>query len=177
MSACIAIGSILFVGAIWYVDFLNYHLNIAVWVGLIALAGVAAETGVIMVMFLDEACVRRQRENRLHSLADLRDAIIEGAVLRVRPKIMTASAIILGLLPIMWSQGTGADVMKRIAAPMIGGMVTATALTLLVIPVIYFIWRSRISRVVFREHGRSIPQAHFSAIRLIESVECLDLRG
>ncbi len=96
-----------------------------------------------MVMFLDEACARRQRENRLHSLADLREAIIEGAVLRVRPKIMTASAIILGLLPIMWSQGTGADVMKRIAAPMIGGMVTATVLTLLVIPVIYFIWRQR----------------------------------
>ncbi|GJL60821.1 MAG: cation transporter [Nitrospirales bacterium] len=131
------------VGAIWYVDVLNYPLSIAVWVGLIALAGVAAETGVIMVMFLDEACSRRQRENRLHSLADLRDAIIEGAVLRVRPKLMTASAIILGLLPIMWSQGTGADVMKRIAAPMIGGMVTTTVLTLLVIPAIYFIWQSR----------------------------------
>jgi copper/silver efflux system protein len=110
---------------------------------LTTLAGVAAETGVIMVMFLDEACARRQRENRLQSLADLHDAIIEGAVLRVRPKIMTASAIILGLLPIMWSHGTGADVMKRIAAPMIGGMVTATILTLLVIPVIYFIWRQR----------------------------------
>jgi Cu(I)/Ag(I) efflux system membrane protein CusA/SilA len=131
------------VGAIWYVDFLNYNLSIAVWVGLIALAGVAAETGVIMVMFLDDACARRQRENRLRSLNDLREAIIEGAVLRVRPKIMTASAIILGLLPIMWSHGTGADVMKRIAAPMIGGMVTATVLTLLVIPVIYFIWRQR----------------------------------
>jgi Cu(I)/Ag(I) efflux system membrane protein CusA/SilA len=131
------------VGAIWYVDFLNYNLSIAVWVGLIALAGVAAETGVIMVMFLDDACARRQRENRLQSLTDLREAIIEGAVLRVRPKIMTASAIILGLLPIMWSQGTGADVMKRIAAPMIGGMVTATILTLLVIPALYLIWRSR----------------------------------
>ena len=131
------------VGAIWYLHALGYHLSIAVWVGLIALAGVAAETGVIMVMFLDDACARRQRENRLQSLADLREAIIEGAVLRVRPKIMTASAIILGLLPIMWSQGTGADVMKRIAAPMIGGMVTATVLTLLVIPVIYFIWRRR----------------------------------
>jgi Cu(I)/Ag(I) efflux system membrane protein CusA/SilA len=131
------------VGASWYVDFLNYNLSIAVWVGLIALAGVAAETGVIMVMFLDDACARRQRENRLQSLTDLREAIIEGAVLRVRPKIMTASAIILGLLPIMWSQGTGADVMKRIAAPMIGGMVTATILTLLVIPALYLIWRSR----------------------------------
>ena len=82
----------------------------------------AAETGVIMIIFLDEACARRQRENRLQSLDDLREAIIEGAALRVRPKIMTASAIMLGLLPIMWSQGTGADVMKRIAAPMIGGI-------------------------------------------------------
>ncbi|MEO7861463.1 MAG: CusA/CzcA family heavy metal efflux RND transporter, partial [Nitrospirales bacterium] len=131
------------IGAILYLQFLNYDLSVAVWIGLIALAGVAAETGVIMVMFLDDACASRQRDNRLQSLNDLRDAIIEGAVLRVRPKIMTASAIILGLLPIMWSHGTGADVMKRIAAPMIGGMVTATILTLLVIPVIYFIWRSR----------------------------------
>jgi Cu(I)/Ag(I) efflux system membrane protein CusA/SilA len=130
------------VGAIWYLDFLNYDLSIAVWIGMIALAGVAAETGVIMIMFLDEACARRQKENRLQSLADLRDAIIEGAVLRVRPKIMTASAIMLGLLPIMWSHGTGADVMKRIAAPMIGGMVTATVLTLLVIPALYFIWKT-----------------------------------
>jgi len=131
------------VGAIWYLDFLGYHLSVAVWVGLIALAGVAAETGVIMIMFLDEACARRQRENRLQSLRDLREAIIEGAVLRARPKLMTAFAILLGLLPIMWSHGTGSDVMKRIAAPMIGGMVTATILTLLVIPAIYFIWRSR----------------------------------
>jgi Cu(I)/Ag(I) efflux system membrane protein CusA/SilA len=129
------------VGAMWYLNFLGYHLSVAVWVGLIALAGVAAETGVIMIMFLDEACARWQKENRLHSLTDLRDAVIEGAVLRVRPKIMTASAIFLGLLPIMWSHGTGADVMKRIAAPMIGGIVTATILTLLVIPALYLIWR------------------------------------
>lgn len=118
-------------------------MNFAVWVGFIALAGVAAETGIIMVMFLDDACTRRQQDGRMQSLADLREAIIEGAVLRVRPKIMTASAIILGLLPIMWSQGTGADVMKRMAAPMIGGMMTTTALTLLVIPGLYFIWRQR----------------------------------
>jgi copper/silver efflux system protein len=131
------------VGAIWYLNFLEYHLSVAVWVGLIALAGVAAETGVIMIMFLDEACARWQRENRLKSLADLRHAVVEGAVLRVRPKIMTALAIFLGLLPIMWSHGTGADVMKRIAAPMIGGMVTATILTLLVVPSLYVIWRKR----------------------------------
>ncbi|MDT7040717.1 CusA/CzcA family heavy metal efflux RND transporter [Candidatus Nitronereus thalassa] len=130
------------VGAIWYLHYLGYNLSVAVWVGLIALAGVAAETGVIMIMFLDNACARRQQENQLQTLADLREAIIEGAVLRVRPKLMTASAILLGLLPIMWSQGTGADVMKRIAAPMIGGMVSTIILTLLVIPAIYFLWRS-----------------------------------
>ncbi len=129
------------VGAIWYLNFLGYHLSVAVWVGMIALAGVAAETGVIMIMFLDEACALRQKENRLQSFTDLRDAVIEGAALRVRPKIMTASAIFLGLLPIMWSHGTGTDVMKRIAAPMIGGMVTATILTLLVIPTLFLIMK------------------------------------
>jgi copper/silver efflux system protein len=131
------------VGAIVYLFFLHYHLSVAVWVGIIALAGVAAETGVIMIIFLDEAYDRWEREGRLHSLADLRDAIIEGAVQRVRPKMMTASAILFGLLPIMWSHGAGADVMKRIAAPMIGGMVTSTVLTLLVIPAIYALWRGR----------------------------------
>jgi len=129
------------VGAVVFLYFLHYHLSVAVWVGIIALAGVAAETGVIMIIFLDEAYDRRQREGRLRSMADLREAIIEGAVQRVRPKMMTASAILLGLLPIMWSHGTGADVMKRIAAPMVGGMVSSTILTLLVIPALYFIWR------------------------------------
>jgi copper/silver efflux system protein len=125
-------------------------LNHDDWVELIALVEVAAETGVIMVMFLDDACARRQRENRLQSLTDLRDAIIEGAVLRVRPKIMTALAIFLGLLPIMWSQGTGADVMKPIAAPMVGGMVTTTVLTLLVIPTLYLIWKTWESKLRHR---------------------------
>jgi copper/silver efflux system protein len=131
------------VGAIVYLSLLHYHLSVAVWVGIIALAGVAAETGVIMIIFLDEAYDRWEREGRLRSPADLRDAIIEGAVQRVRPKMMTASAIVFGLLPIMWSHGAGADVMKRIAAPMIGGMVTSTVLTLLVIPAIYALWRER----------------------------------
>lgn len=131
------------VGAVVFLNLLHYHLSVAVWVGIIALAGVAAETGVIMIIFLDEAYDRRQREGRLHSTADLREAIIEGAVQRVRPKMMTASAIIIGLLPIMWSHGTGADVMKRIAAPMIGGMVSSTILTLIVIPVLYMLWRGR----------------------------------
>lgn len=131
------------VGAIVFLYVLGYHLSVAVWVGVIALAGVAAETGVIMIIFLDEAYERWQREGRLRSMDDLREAIIEGAVQRVRPKMMTASAILIGLLPIMWSHGTGADVMKRIAAPMIGGMVSSTILTLLVIPAIYALWRGR----------------------------------
>ncbi|MDI3467892.1 MAG: Copper/silver efflux RND transporter, transmembrane protein CusA [Nitrospira sp.] len=131
------------VGAVVFLYLLNYHLSVAVWVGIIALAGVAAETGVIMIIFLDEAYERRQREGRLRSMADLREAIIEGAVQRVRPKMMTASAILIGLLPIMWSHGTGADVMKRIAAPMIGGIVSSTLLTLLVIPVLYALWRGQ----------------------------------
>jgi len=134
------------VGAVVFLYLLHYHLSVAVWVGIIALAGVAAETGVIMIIFLDEAYERRQREGRLRSIADLREAIIEGAVQRVRPKMMTASAILIGLLPIMWSHGTGADVMKRIAAPMIGGMVSSTVLTLLVIPAIYALWRYRYIR-------------------------------
>jgi len=131
------------IGAIWYLDYLGYNLSIAVWVGIIALAGVAAETGVVMLVYLDEAYERRVRESRMATVHDLHDAIMEGAVQRVRPKMMTVAAIIGGLLPIMWTTGTGADVMKRIAAPMIGGMVSSTVLTLLVIPVIYALWRSR----------------------------------
>ncbi len=131
------------VGAVVFLYLLQYHLSVAVWVGIIALAGVAAETGVVMIIFLDEAYERWQREGRVRSMADLREAIIEGAVQRVRPKMMTASAVLLGLLPIMWSHGTGADVMKRIAAPMIGGMVSSTILTLLVIPALYALWRGR----------------------------------
>ncbi len=129
------------IGAIWYLDYLGYNLSVAVWVGIIALAGVAAETGVVMLVYLDEAYERRVRESRMTTVQDLREAIMEGAVQRVRPKMMTVAAIMGGLLPIMWTTGTGADVMKRIAAPMIGGMVSSTILTLLVIPVLYALWR------------------------------------
>ena len=111
------------------------------WVGIIALAGVAAETGVVMLVYLDEVYERRVREGRMTSVHDLREAVMEGAVQRVRPKMMTVTAIMGGLLPIMWTTGTGADVMKRIAAPMIGGMVSSTVLTLIVIPVLYSMWR------------------------------------
>ena len=129
------------IGAIWYLDYLGYNLSVAVWVGGIALAGVAAETGVVMLVYLDEAYERRMREGRMATAQDLREAVMEGAVQRVRPKMMTVAAIMGGLLPIMWTAGTGADVMKRIAAPMIGGMVSSTVLTLLVIPVLYALWR------------------------------------
>ncbi|MBU6481469.1 MAG: CusA/CzcA family heavy metal efflux RND transporter [Nitrospirae bacterium] len=131
------------IGAIWYLDYLGYNLSVAVWVGIIALAGVAAETGVVMLVYLDEAYERRVREGRMATVDDLREAIMEGAVQRVRPKMMTVAAIIGGLLPIMWTTGTGADMMKRIAAPMIGGMVSSTILTLLVIPLLYALWRGR----------------------------------
>ena len=131
------------IGAIWYLDYLGYNLSVAVWVGIIALAGVAAETGVVMLVYLDEAYERRVREGRMTTAQDLREAILEGAVQRVRPKMMTVAAIMGGLLPIMWTTGTGADVMKRIAAPMIGGMVSSTLLTLVVIPVLYALWRGR----------------------------------
>jgi len=109
---------------------------------MIALAGVAAETGVVMLLYLDRAWEARNAAGR-RGARDLYEAIVEGAVLRLRPKMMTVAAIILGLLPILWSHGTGATVMKRIAAPMVGGMVSATVLTLVVIPAIYSLWRER----------------------------------
>ncbi|MGE0161299.1 MAG: efflux RND transporter permease subunit [Gemmatimonadales bacterium] len=128
------------VGAFWLLWALDYDLSVAVWVGLIALAGVAAETGVVMLVFLDQAWKKRVRAGR-RTLTDLREAILEGAVERVRPKLMTVSAIIAGLLPILWGGGTGSTVMKRIAAPMVGGMVTSTLLTLIVVPALYSLWR------------------------------------
>jgi Cu(I)/Ag(I) efflux system membrane protein CusA/SilA len=130
------------VGGFWLIYLLGYNTSVAVWVGFIALAGVASETGVVMIVYLDEVYDRHMAQGTMLTRRDLYDAIIEGAVMRVRPKMMTVTAIIAGLLPIMWSHGTGADVMKRIAAPMVGGMVTSTILTLIVIPVIYEMWRS-----------------------------------
>jgi Cu(I)/Ag(I) efflux system membrane protein CusA/SilA len=129
------------VGGVWYIWVAGYNTSVAVWVGFIALAGVAAETGVIMLIYLDEAFHRRGIEGRMRTGTDVAEAVHEGAVERLRPKIMTVVAIIAGLAPILWSHGTGADVMKRIAAPMVGGMVTSTVLTLVVIPAIYLLWR------------------------------------
>jgi Cu(I)/Ag(I) efflux system membrane protein CusA/SilA len=130
------------VGGIWYIWLAGYNTSVAVWVGFIALAGVAAETGVVMLIYLDEAFHRRGHEGRMRTRDDVAEAVREGAVERLRPKMMTVIAIIAGLAPILWSQGTGADVMKRIAAPMVGGMVTSTILTLVVIPAIYLLWRT-----------------------------------
>ena len=133
------------VGAFWLLYLLDYNLSTAVWVGIIALAGLDAETGVVMLLYLDHAWERFRSLGRMNTMGDLQGAVIEGAVQRIRPKIMTVCAILFGLLPIMWSPVTqaGADVMKRIAAPMIGGVVTSAILELLIYPVIYVIWRSR----------------------------------
>jgi Cu(I)/Ag(I) efflux system membrane protein CusA/SilA len=129
------------IGAFWFLYFLNYNMSIGVWVGLIALLGVDAETGVFMLLYLDLAYEQAKKEGRLRSLADLQEAIRYGAVKRLRPKFMTAATMFLGLVPIMWSIGAGADVMKRIAAPMIGGIFTSFLLELLVYPAIYQIWK------------------------------------
>jgi Cu(I)/Ag(I) efflux system membrane protein CusA/SilA len=131
------------IGATWILYLLGYNLSIGVAVGFLALAGLDAETGIVMLIYLKHAYERRVSEGKMNTREDLYEAIREGAVLRVRPKIMTAMAIVAGLLPIMWSTGTGADVMKRIAAPMVGGMFTAVLLELLVLPVIYALWKGR----------------------------------
>jgi Cu(I)/Ag(I) efflux system membrane protein CusA/SilA len=131
------------VGAFWIIYLLHYNLSVAVWVGIIALAGLDAETGVVMLLYLDLAYDEWKKKGLMRHAVDLRDAIYHGAVKRVRPKAMTACVIIAGLAPILWSHGTGADVMKRIATPMVGGVVTSTLMELLVYPAIFFLWRSR----------------------------------
>jgi Cu(I)/Ag(I) efflux system membrane protein CusA/SilA len=129
------------VGGLWFLALLNYNMSIAVWVGLIALAGVAAETSAMMLSYLDEACKRRKALGQLKSLPDLLETVQQGALERIRPMAMAGLANILGLIPVMWATGVGADVMKRLAAPMIGGVGSAMLLTLFVIPAIYVIWR------------------------------------
>ncbi len=133
------------IGAFWLLWLLGYNMSVAVWVGLIALAGIDAETGVVMLLYLDHAWEKFRAAGRMNNMRDLHDAVVEGAVQRVRPKIMTVCAILFGLLPIMWSpvMQAGADVMKRIATPMIGGVVSSAVLNLLIYPVIYVIWRRR----------------------------------
>jgi Cu(I)/Ag(I) efflux system membrane protein CusA/SilA len=131
------------VGAFWAIYLCGYNLSVAVWVGIIALAGLDAETGVVMLLYLDLAFADWKKRGALNTTGDLHDAIYHGAVKRVRPKAMTACVIIAGLAPILWSHGAGADVMKRIATPMVGGVITSTIMELAVYPAIYFLWRSR----------------------------------
>ena len=145
------------VGSFWLLYLLNFNMSIAVWVGIIALAGLDAETGVVMLLYLDLAYDQWKREGRLNTLADLQESIMHGAVKRIRPKIMTVSVILAGLIPIMFSHGTGADIMKRIAAPMVGGVVTSTILELIIYPAIYMIWKGRSLRGPLLESPRHPP--------------------
>jgi Cu(I)/Ag(I) efflux system membrane protein CusA/SilA len=129
------------IGAVWFLYFLGYNMSVGVWVGLIALLGVDAETGVFMLLYLDLAYEQARREGRLRTLQELQEAIFQGAVKRLRPKFMTMATAFLGLVPIMWSTGAGSDVMKRIAAPVIGGILTSFLLELVVYPAVYQIWK------------------------------------
>ncbi len=155
-SAALIMGTLPFalVGGIWLLFFLGYNLSIASAIGFIALAGVAAEFGVIMLIYLDHAIAKRRAADQFHTLADLTDAIVEGAVLRVRPKAMTVAVIIAGLLPIMFGGGTGSEVMQRIAAPMVGGMVTAPILSMLVVPAAYLlIYRRSLAQATLKSRS------------------------
>jgi copper/silver efflux system protein len=151
------------VGAIWLMYVLGYHLSIAAWVGLIALLGVDAETGVFMLLYLDLALEERRRNGLLRTRGDLHQAIFEGAAKRIRPKFMTVTAMFVGLVPILWSMGPGADVMKRIAAPMIGGIFTSFLLELAVYPAIYELWK-------WRSEVRHIAPGADASARTVEAL-------
>ena len=131
------------VGAVWLLWLLDYNLSVAVWVGVIALAGLDAQTGVVMLLYLKLAHRAHAQAGRLRGFADLEESIVEGAARRIRPKLMTVITMILGLTPLLWSTGTGADVMKRIATPMVGGVFTSTLMELIVYPAIYYVWKRR----------------------------------
>ena len=137
---------------------LHYNLSTAVWVGIIALVGLATQTGVVMVVYCDATFRRYEREGRVRDLEDIIEATLEGSVQRVRPKLMTVATMMIGLVPLLWSQGAGADVMKRVAAPMVGGLLTSAFLTLVIIPVVYTHWRyaqlRRRQRLAVEEIGR-----------------------
>jgi Cu(I)/Ag(I) efflux system membrane protein CusA/SilA len=148
------------VGAIWFLYLLGYNMSVGVWVGLIALVGVDAETGVFMLLYLDLAYSQARAEGRLRSRDDLQHAIMQGAVTRLRPKVMTVSTMFVGLVPIMWAAGTGADVMKRIAAPMIGGLLTSFVLELVIYPPLYQLWKWHTEV----KHLESEPAADHAAV-------------
>jgi Cu(I)/Ag(I) efflux system membrane protein CusA/SilA len=137
------------IGAVWALYILHYNMSVAVWVGIIALLSIDAETGVFMLLYLDLAYEQARKSGRLNTLEDLREAIVYGAAKRLRPKFMTFATTCIGLLPVMWSIGTGSDVMKRIAAPMVGGIFSSFALELLIYPVIYELWRRSTSLEAF----------------------------
>jgi copper/silver efflux system protein len=141
--ALIVLASVPFalVGSVWLLALLQYHLSTAVWVGLIALVGLATQTGVVMVVYCDVAYRKALAEGRIRGFDDIVEATLEGSVQRVRPKLMTVATMMIGLVPLLWSQGAGADVMKRVAAPMVGGLFTSAFLTLEIIPVVYTWWR------------------------------------
>jgi Cu(I)/Ag(I) efflux system membrane protein CusA/SilA len=149
------------VGAVWYLYLLGYNVSIAVWVGMIALMGLDAETGVFMLLFLDLSYQEAKDKGLMRNAQDLREAIVHGAVKRVRPKMMTVAAAFMGLLPIMWATGAGSDVMKRIAAPMVGGLITSFLLELLVYPPIYETWKWH-SEV---KKGKSLPLSEKGGVR------------
>jgi Cu(I)/Ag(I) efflux system membrane protein CusA/SilA len=130
-------------GAIWFIWLLDYNLSVAVWVGLIALLGLDAETSVFMLLYLDLACDEAKRKGRMRNIEDLKEALFQGAVMRVRPKVMTVATTFLGLLPLMFATGAGADVMKRIAAPLVGGLASTTVIELVVVPAVYLVWKRR----------------------------------
>ena len=176
------------VGGLWFIWLLDYNWSVAVAIGFVALAGVAAETGVVMLIYLDHAWQAKRAAGRTPTLHDLYDAVMEGAVERVRPKLMTVTAIMAGLLPILWGTGAGASVMKRIAAPMVGGMVSSTVLTLLVIPAVYSLWRERelaraaasSRRDAFEKdarHGDTVRGRQGGWGRAIDSTSCSPHRG
>jgi Cu(I)/Ag(I) efflux system membrane protein CusA/SilA len=159
--ALIVLASVPFalVGSVWLLALLGYHLSTAVWVGLIALVGLATQTGVVMVVYCDVAYRRALAEGRIRGFDDIVEATLEGSVQRVRPKLMTVATMMIGLVPLLWSQGSGADVMKRVAAPMVGGLFTSAFLTLEVIPVIYTWWRWREWRRAQREAADTLAPA------------------
>jgi Cu(I)/Ag(I) efflux system membrane protein CusA/SilA len=146
------------VGAIWFLYFLDYNMSIAVWVGLIGLLGIDAETGVFMLLYLDLAYEDARQRGCLNNLSDLREAIMNGAARRLRPKFMTFATTCIGLFPIMWATGTGSGVMKRIAAPMVGGIFTSFLLELLVYPAVYEVWKRHVNREQFAETIEAVDE-------------------
>jgi Cu(I)/Ag(I) efflux system membrane protein CusA/SilA len=151
------------VGAVWLLWFLGYHLSGAVWVGMIALAGLDAETGLVMLLYLDNSFERFKKEGRMSSMKDLYDAVHEGAVKRIRPKTMTVAAAFVGLVPLLWATGTGADVMRRLAAPLLGGLFTSFLMELLIYPVIFYIAKSFVLKHQWRALRHQKPQPELLA--------------